>query len=156
MGTWQGGLIVEYNGKSRSVGESEVNHNPFPTEAVLIKGEPLRVITQRVNMNGRSLRWLVDNLQTNHEYYLLGELFVDSGMLPSMNDIELYHPVMLSGSTVRLHYAKAEDLDEYLNMVAIRGEVVVQFWLKPGDEVVELRFSGGESDSTIGVLEGMF
>ncbi len=28
-------------------------------------------------------------------------------------------------------------------MVAIRGEVVVQFWLKPGDEVVELSFSDG-------------
>jgi len=156
LGAWQGGLIVEYNGKSRAVGESDVNHNLFPTEAVLIKGEPLRVITQRVNMNGRSLRWLVDNLQANHDYYLLGELFVDSGLLPSMNDIELYHPVMFSGSTVRLHYARAEDLDDYLNMVAIRGEVVVQFWLRPGDEGVELRFSGGESGSTPGVLEGMF
>lgn len=133
LGAWQGGLIVELNGQSRAVGESEVNHNLFPTEAVLIKGEPLRVITQRVNMNGRSLRWLVDNLQANHEYYLLGELFVDSGLLPSMNDIELYHPVMFSGSRVRLHYAKVRGLGEYLNMVAIRGEIVVQFWLRPGD-----------------------
>ena len=41
-------------------------------------------------------------------------------------------------------------------MVAIRGEVVVQFWLRPGDEVVELSFSGGESVSTPDVLEGMF
>lgn len=155
LGAWQGGLIVEYNGQSRAVGESEVNHNLYPTEAVLIKGEPLRVITQRVNMNGRSLRWLVDNLQANHEYYLLGELFVDSGLQVNVNNIELYHPVIFGGSTVRLHYARAGDLGEYLNMVAIRGEVVVQFWLKPGDEVVELRFSGGESDSTPTVLEGM-
>jgi inner membrane protein len=156
LGAWQGGLIVEYNGKSRAVGESEVNHNLFPTEALLMKGEPLRVITQRVNMNGRSLRWLVDNLQANHEYYLLGELFVDSGLLPSMNDIDLYHPVMFSGSRVRLHYAKAGDLGEYRNMVAIRGEVVVQFWLKPGDEVVELRFSGGESSAIPNILKQVF
>ncbi len=156
LGAWQGGLIIEYHGKSRAVGESEVNHNLFPTEAVLIKGEPLRVITQRVNMNGRSLRWLVENLKVNHEYYLLGELYVDSGLMPSVNDIELYHPVMFSGSTVRLHYAKAGDLGDYLNMVAIRGEVVVQFWLRPGDEVVEFSFSGGGSISTPGVLEGMF
>ncbi len=149
LGAWQGGLIVEYNGKSRAVGESEVNHNLFPTEAVLIKGEPLRVITQRVNMNGRSLRWLVNNLQSNHEYYLLGELFVDSGMMVNVNDIELYHPVMLSGSTVRLHYAKAEDLNEYLNMVAIRGEVVVQFWLRPGDESVEFNFVGKSNSSAM-------
>jgi len=47
-------------------------------------------------------------------------------------------------------------LDDYLNMVAIRGEVVVQFWLRPGDESVELKFSGGGSGSTLGVLEGIF
>ena len=56
---------------------------------------------------------------------------------------------MFSGSRVRLHYAKAGDLGEYLNMVAIRGEVVVQFWLRPGDEVVELRFSSGGSSSSM-------
>ena len=65
-----------------------------------------------------------------------------------MNNIELYHPVIFGGSTVRLHYAKAVDLDDYLNMVAIRGEVVVQFWLKPGDAPLEVRFSGEESGST--------
>jgi len=156
LGAWQGGLIVEHNGKSRAVGESEVNHNLYPTEAVLIKGEPLRVITQRVNMNGRSLRWLVDSLQANHDYYLLGELFVDSGLQVNVNNIELYHPVIFGGSAVRLHYARAGDLDDYLNMVAIRGEVVVQFWLRPGDEVVEWSFSGSREISTPGVLEGMF
>jgi len=61
---------------------------------------------------------------------LLGELFVDSGMLANVSNIDLYHPVMLNGSTVRLHYAKAGDLGDYLNMVAIRGEVVVQFWVE--------------------------
>jgi len=30
----------------------------YSTEAVLIKGEPLGVITQWVNMHGRSLGWL--------------------------------------------------------------------------------------------------
>jgi len=27
-------------------------------------------------------------------------------------------------------------------MVAIRGEIVVQFWLKPGNEMLELNFVG--------------
>ncbi len=31
-----------------------------------------------------------------------------------------------------LHYARAEDLREYLNLIAIRGEVVVQFLLRRG------------------------
>lgn len=78
-----------------------------------------------------SVYWLVGNLKADHEYYLLGELFVDSGLLPSMNDIELYHPVMFSSCTVRLHYVNAEDLVEYLNMVTIRrggscGAVLVE------------------------------
>lgn len=34
---------------------------------------------------------------------------------------------------------------DYLNMVAIRGEIVVQFWLRPGDEGVELSFMGQKS-----------
>jgi inner membrane protein len=65
--------------------------------------------------------------------------------------------VIWGGNTVKLHYARAEDLREYLNLKAIRGEVVVQFWLRPGGEGVELRFTGeGGKASTPGVLEGMF
>lgn len=157
LGAWQSGLIVEYNGQARSVGKSQLAHNLYPVDAVLLKGEPLRVISQRVDMKGRSLRWLVDNLQTNHDYYLLGELFVDADKVVNVSQIETYHPVIWNGGKVRLHYAKAEDLQDYLNLVAIRGEVVVQFWLRPGDAPVELSFSGGAGKvSTPGVLEGMF
>ena len=52
---------------------------------------------------------LVDKLQANHEYHSLGELFVGSGLLLCMNNIKLYHPVMFSGSSIRLYYAKARD-----------------------------------------------
>jgi inner membrane protein len=65
--------------------------------------------------------------------------------------------VIWGGDTVKLHYAKAEDLADYLNLTAIRGEVVVQFWLRPGNAPVELSFSGGGGKaSTPMVLEGMF
>ncbi|MEA3483478.1 MAG: hypothetical protein U9R65_16150 [Pseudomonadota bacterium] len=74
----------------------------------------------------------------------------------NVSQIETYHPVIWGGDKVKLHYAKAGDLADYLNLVAIRGEVVVQFWLRPGDEGVEFRFSGGGNASTPGVLEGMF
>lgn len=157
LGAWQNGLIVDYHGKARSVGKSQMHHNLYPVDAVLIQGEPLRVISQRVNMQGRSLRWLVDHLQASHAYYLLGELYVDADKVVNVNQIETYHPVLWGGDKVKLHYAQAEDLREYLNLTAIRGEVVVQFWLKPGDEAVELRFDGGTGKvETPGVLEGMF
>ena len=157
LGAWQSGLIIEYQGQARSVGKSQMHHNLFPTEAVLLTGEPLRVISQRVDMKGRSLRWLVERLHTNQRYHLLGQLFVDADKLVNVNGIETYHPVMWGGDMIKLHYAKAEDLTEYLNLVAIRGEVVVQFWLKPGDRMVELSFTGGAGEVEMpGVLEGMF
>ncbi|MDD2760981.1 MAG: hypothetical protein PHH11_11890 [Methylomonas sp.] len=157
LGAWQNGLIVDYRGKTRSVGKSQMQHNLYPVDAVLVEGEPLRVISQRVDMKGRSLLWLVDNLQTSHAYYLLGELYVDGDKVVNVNQIETYHPVIWGGDKVKLHYAKAEDLREYLNLTAIRGEVVVQFWLKSGDEAVEVRFDGGAGKiETPGVLEGMF
>jgi inner membrane protein len=74
-----------------------------------------------------------------------------------VSQLEAYHPVSWSGARVKLHYAKARDLRDYLNLTAIRGEVVVQFWLRPGDAMVELRFDGGAGKAeTPGVLEGMF
>ena len=157
LSAWQSGLIIDYHGKTRAVGKSQMHHNLYPTETVLIKGEPLRVISQRVNMKGRSLRWLVDNLKANHDYYLLGDLYVDAEKMVNVSQMENYHPVIWGGDTVKLHYAKAEDLRDYLNLTAIRGDVVVQFWLKPGDAGVELSFSGeGGKAATPGVLEGMF
>ena len=90
-------------------------------------------------------------------YYLLGELFVDADKVVNVSQIETYHPVIWGGNTVKLHYARAEDLREYLNLTAIRGEVVVQFWLRPGDETVELSFGWSSgNDSLPGALEGLF
>lgn len=130
-----------------------MHHNLYPVDAVLIKGEPLRVISQRVDMKGRSLRWLVENLKANHGYYLLGDLYVDADKVVNVSQIETYHPVIWGGDTVKLHYAKAEDL----SLTAIRGEVVVQFWLRQGDETVELMLNGKSSGETVPVaLEGMF
>jgi inner membrane protein len=37
-----------------------------------------------------------------------------------------------------LHYARAAELGPWLDLVAARGEMVVQFWLKPGVVAVTL------------------
>ncbi len=39
---------------------------------------------------------------------------------------------------LRLHYARAQELEPWLDLVAVRGEVVVQFWLRPGETAVML------------------
>jgi inner membrane protein len=35
-----------------------------------------------------------------------------------------------------LHYAKAKDLERYLDMVVAQGEVFIQYWLAPGEAPV--------------------
>jgi inner membrane protein len=39
---------------------------------------------------------------------------------------------------LHLHYAREQEIDRYLHMVAAQGEVYVQFWLRPGDKPVEV------------------
>ena len=49
--------------------------------------------------------------------------------------LEVSEPVKISASA---HYARAQELEPWLDLVAIRGEVFVQFWLKPGEAAVTL------------------
>ncbi len=137
VGAWKGGLIVLQGGKPRAVGPSQEQHNLYPTHTELTEGEPLRVVAHRVDMRGRSLRWLLDRLDKRHTYYISGQMVVGRKSAPVV-DIDLYRPVSLSGKVLKLHYAREEELGPYLGMTAAEGEVYVQFWLKSGDEAVEL------------------
>ena len=52
--------------------------------------------------------------------------------------LESYNPASYRGGILRLHYARAQELGPWLDLVAVRGEVVVQFWLQPGEAAVTL------------------
>lgn len=55
-----------------------------------------------------------------------------------------------------LHYAKAGNLANYLKLTAIRGEVVVQFWLMSGDAAVEFNlYSSDKNKSAPDALRGL-
>ena len=51
-------------------------------------------------------------------------------------NIELYQPVSYSGQTMMIRYARAQELGPWLDLVAAKGEVFVQFWLKRGEQPV--------------------
>jgi hypothetical protein len=55
-----------------------------------------------------------------------------------LDSIESYNPASYRGGILRLHYARARELGPWLDRVAVRGEVIVQFWLKPGEAAVTL------------------
>jgi len=114
----------------------------LPDVARLIQGEPLRVMAERVAMQGYTLRWLVSRIDQSRPYYLLGEVEMPDGRGPALTGwldrVETCHPASYRGGILRLHYARAQELGPWLDLVAARGEVVVQFWLQPGEAAVPL------------------
>ncbi|MFO7642033.1 MAG: hypothetical protein R6X17_12445 [Candidatus Competibacteraceae bacterium] len=52
--------------------------------------------------------------------------------------VETYNPASYRGGILTLHYARARELGPWLDLVAVRGEVIVQFWLRPGEAAVTL------------------
>lgn len=50
-----------------------------------------------------------------------------------MADIDYYQPVIYSGQIMTLRYARAQELGPWFDLIAAKGEIFVQFWLKPGE-----------------------
>jgi inner membrane protein len=69
-------------------------------------------------------------------YYLSGE--IQTARIEPVADIDRYRPVIYSGQTMTLRYARAQELGPWLDLVAAKGEVFVQFWLRPGEAAVTL------------------
>ena len=134
VGLWKGGLVVLQDGQPRAVGKSQQNHNLLPITARLIQGEPLTVQSVKVEMKGRTLRWLLGKIDQRRVYFVNGE--IQTARVEPVADIELYRPVTHSGQTMTLRYARAQELGPWLDLVAAKGEVFVQFWLRPGEQAV--------------------
>ncbi len=142
VGVWQNGLIVERDGTLRAVGASPTSHNLYPLKARLIQGEPLRVVAERVDMAGRTLRGLLNRIDQSRPYFLLGEVEIADGrssaLVGRLESVDRYDPATYRGGILSLHYARAAELGPWLDRVAVRGEVIVQFWLRPGEAAVTL------------------
>ena len=99
---------------------------------------------KRMAMLGRTLRWLVSRIDQSRTYYLLGEVEIADGRGPALagrlDSVDTDNPASYRGGILCLHYARAAELGPWLDLVAARGEMVVQFWLKPG-EVAVMRIS---------------
>ena len=132
VGVWQNGLIVEQDGTLRAVGPSQTHHNLYPLKARLIQGQPLRVVAERVELRGHTLRWLLSRIDQSRPYYLLGEVEMPDGRGPALtgrlDSVDTYNPASYRGGVLRLHDARAAELEPWLDRVAVRGEIVVPFW----------------------------
>jgi inner membrane protein len=59
-------------------------------------------------------------------------------MASILDSVNRYNPALYRGEILRLHYARARELTPWLDLVAVRGEGVVQFWMKAGEAAVTL------------------
>lgn len=95
-----------------------------------------------MEMAGRTLRGLVNRIDQSRPYFLLGEVEVADGkgsaLAGRLDSVDRYDPASYRGGVLQLHYARASELGPWLDRVAVRGEVIVQFWLRPGETAVTL------------------
>ena len=100
------------------------------------------MVAERVELRGHSLRWLVSRIDPSRPYYLLGEVEMPDGREPSLigrlDSVDTFNPASYRGGILRLHDARARELEPWLDRVAVRGEVVAPFWLRPGEAAVTL------------------
>jgi len=124
------------------IGNNRPECNLYPLQARLLKGELLRVVAERVELRGHTLRWLLSRIDQSRPYFLLGEVEMPDGRGPALtgriDSVDSYNPASYRGGILRLQYARARELQSWLDLVAVRGEVIVQFWLKPGEAAVTL------------------
>jgi len=58
-------------------------------------------------------------------------------------NVELYRPVTCSSPIMTLRHARAQELGPWLDFVAAKGEIFVQFWLRPGEQAAAFEVGDG-------------
>jgi inner membrane protein len=76
---------------------------PDLTSAKLIEGESLEVMSlQEGDMRGKHLAWLLERIDRQRTYYLMGEMLVGKE-LKEVANINLYRPADFDGKVLHLH-----------------------------------------------------
>jgi hypothetical protein len=53
-----------------------------------------------------------------------------------LDSVESYNPVSYRGGILRLHDVRARELAPWLDLITVRSEMVVPFWLRRGAAVM--------------------
>ena len=72
------------------------------------------MVAEQVAMQGHTLRGLVNRIDQNRTYYLLGEVEIPDGRGPALagrlESVDTYNPASDRSGILRLHYARAQGL----------------------------------------------
>jgi hypothetical protein len=93
-----------------------------------------------VALAGHRWRGRVSRIDQSRPYLLLGEVERPDSRGPALtgrlDTVDTYNPASYRGRILRLHDARARELTPWLDLMAVRGEGVAPFWLKPGEGAV--------------------
>lgn len=137
VATHKDGLIVLNDLHLKSVSKLDTA-NLYPLSAVLDVKEPMRSISTRVNLDGKSISDLISNIDSGLEHYIIGEAIPASRPPKIPDESDAYNPLYFSGSKIKFNYATAEVLEPFSNLLLKQGEAIIQYRLKPYEEPPKL------------------
>ncbi len=131
-------LVVACSPELRTAGNYEDN-NWRPTKARIIKGEPVKFVTQEVDMAHRLLgdiQWFLDNRYHQRIYGSIET--IDQVNLPYM--VDLYNSVTARGKSLVFKYGSLQDIKKFAleNVYVKEGKLMITTELKEGEHLEQI------------------
>ena len=134
------GYVILVEGKLRTVGKGP-GYNLYPLRVHLKQGQPIEEVTNQVDLSGRYLGELQNQLDLSKAHYLYGELELEEAIDPPYYT-DRWNPI--SGSSrIELSLARWEDLAPYQDIRVRSGVVIIRQRLRPGEA---FNGNGGEAE----------
>ncbi|MEM4406424.1 MAG: thermonuclease family protein [Candidatus Methanomethylicaceae archaeon] len=133
VGMYKEGLLVRNDSHLKLVSKLD-SGNLYPLSAALEIKEPMRAISSRINLDGKTIGELSQSVDQDIEHYILGEAIPASRPPKIPDESDAYNPLYMSGDRIKFHYATAKDLEPFSTLVLKQGEAIVQYRVKPYEE----------------------
>jgi inner membrane protein len=133
VATFKDGLIVLNNSDLKSVSKFD-SANLYPFGAVLEVKEPMRSVSSRINLEGKTIGDLINSIDQKVEHYILGDAVPATRPPRIPDESDAYNPLYMSGASIRFYYATAGNLKPFSDMLLKRGQALVQYRLRPFED----------------------
>jgi inner membrane protein len=136
--TGRGTLVIACSPELRTVGNYD-NDNWRPVKARVVKGEPIKIVTQEVDLSHRVLGDIEYFLDKSQDQRLYGSVeVIDQANVPYLPG--LYNPVDVKGKNLVLTHATLKDIEKLnLSEVYIKeGKLLIKTDLKESEHLTNV------------------
>lgn len=131
-------LVIACSPQLRTVGSYDDN-NWRPLKARIVKGEPVRFITQEVDMAHRlvgDIQWFLDKRYSQRIYGSIET--IEQVDVPYI--VDLYNPVTVRGKSLVFKYATLQDIEKFDldNVYVQEGNLMITTELKEGERLEQI------------------